>query len=405
MTMTYGEAVQIAAAAHEGQTDKLGAPYIQHVLTVSLTLPDTLAPADRDLAQIVAVLHDTVEDTDLTVDDLVAAGLPDRGVQALERLTRTDGRPYEQFVRAVLGDPIAEAVKVADVTHNLSRVHLLDDERLRQRLRRKYGAALQILNAPRGVRGLIDQQREGLVEADLPPEQEAEQDRPDIQELIEASSLGTPAARALRDATPPEVVDRIMDRVRVLEGVGVHSREAELISSALIWYAYNRPASSERARRRRDRAIVLGHQIEQELRDLGLYEVDTTGAANTRAEEDLGLVSWRVEGIAEVESIEDDGQALILRVDEPPTTVDDDGPEDEEAAGVFVRLQSWDPDARLDQAAVTAVFARAVGDRSPDEPQPDLMPIRLAVLDGHDFLHQFANRRVRVNVEVVDDDR
>lgn len=110
-------AISIAARAHEGQVDKAGAPYVLHPIRVMLRLSST---EDR----IVAVLHDVVEDSSITFDDLRAEGFSDEIIEALRAVTKIDGEDYDAFVRRAASNPIGRRVKLADLQDNadLSRI-------------------------------------------------------------------------------------------------------------------------------------------------------------------------------------------------------------------------------------------------------------------------------------------
>ena len=110
-------AIAIAHKAHDGQFDKAGKPYIAHPLTV-------MAQMDTLESKIVAVLHDAIEDSDLTITDLVQQGFPDFITEAIAAITKLDGEIYEDYIARVKSNAIALKVKIADVTHNmdLSRI-------------------------------------------------------------------------------------------------------------------------------------------------------------------------------------------------------------------------------------------------------------------------------------------
>jgi hypothetical protein len=108
---TLERALRIAAEAHEGQTDKEGLPYILHALRVMLGVLG-------EEAQIVAVLHDVVEDTPVTLDDLRAAGFSEAILAAVARVTHAPGEPYADYVVRCKGDEIARRVKLSDLTDN-----------------------------------------------------------------------------------------------------------------------------------------------------------------------------------------------------------------------------------------------------------------------------------------------
>lgn len=114
---TLERAIAIAAQAHAGQTDKAGAPYILHPLRMMLTL-------ETEAERIVAVLHDVVEDTPVTLDDLRAERFTDEILAALESVTRRDGEDYEAFVLRAGQNPIGRRVKLADLRDNsdISRI-------------------------------------------------------------------------------------------------------------------------------------------------------------------------------------------------------------------------------------------------------------------------------------------
>lgn len=108
---TLERALAIAAAAHAGQQDRQGAPYILHPLAV-MQLVDDLD------TKIVAILHDVVEDTNVTFEDLRQAGFAPHILAALELVTHQKGVPYADYVVAAKANPIARAVKLADLTDN-----------------------------------------------------------------------------------------------------------------------------------------------------------------------------------------------------------------------------------------------------------------------------------------------
>lgn len=138
-TFTLDDAIQVARQAHEGQLDKSGRPYIAHPLRVMGAVRD---PHER----MTAVLHDVVEDTDVTLEDLTAAGCPAEVVTAVAALSKQPGEEWEAYLARVAANPIALAVKRADLADNLSpeRLERLDAE-TQERLRAKYEAALRVL--------------------------------------------------------------------------------------------------------------------------------------------------------------------------------------------------------------------------------------------------------------------
>ena len=133
----------IATIAHRGQVDKAGAPYITHPERVVGHLHNPIA------AEIAAAwLHDVLEDTDLTRDDLHAAGVDWSIIGTVEALTRTKGQAPEEYYETIRGSYRARRVKLADIADNTdpNRLALLDDATI-ARLTRKYAKARLLLGA------------------------------------------------------------------------------------------------------------------------------------------------------------------------------------------------------------------------------------------------------------------
>ncbi|MBB5808287.1 (p)ppGpp synthase/HD superfamily hydrolase [Saccharothrix ecbatanensis] len=139
MTFTVDDAIRIARAAHEGQVDKSGKPYIDHPLRV-------MGRVSGEHARMAAVLHDVVEDTPVTDSDLLAAGCPPEVVATVLALSHRDGEGQEDYLARVRADPVAVEVKRADIADNTSPARLaLLDPATQDRLRAKYARALEIL--------------------------------------------------------------------------------------------------------------------------------------------------------------------------------------------------------------------------------------------------------------------
>ncbi|XHX80584.1 MAG: phosphohydrolase [Stenomitos frigidus ULC029] len=144
LNQLLGRAVAIAATAHQNQLDKANAPYILHPLRLLLR-------GQTPLEQIVAVLHDVVEDSDWTLKQLAAEGFPSEAIAALNCLTRRSGESYDEFIDRVLTNSLAMRVKRYDLEDNmtLTRMTVLtakDVERL-QRYHAVYQRLLQALEA------------------------------------------------------------------------------------------------------------------------------------------------------------------------------------------------------------------------------------------------------------------
>ena len=133
---TIERALQIAAQAHEGQKDKEGQPYILHPLRV-------MSRVEGEAAQIVAVLHDVIEDTQVTLSDLRNAGFSEEVLAALLCVTHRKEDPYADYVIGCKNNPIARQVKLADLADNarLDRT-ILRPQRLHADLSRIHRYAL-----------------------------------------------------------------------------------------------------------------------------------------------------------------------------------------------------------------------------------------------------------------------
>jgi len=126
---TLEKAIEIAARAHAGQVDKGGAPYILHPLRLMLSVA---GPEER----MAAVLHDVVEDTPITPDDLRREGFSEMVVSAVIALSNQKGETRMDAARRLAPNPVARAVKLADLRDNmdLSRLpHPTDKDRARLR--------------------------------------------------------------------------------------------------------------------------------------------------------------------------------------------------------------------------------------------------------------------------------
>lgn len=116
---TLEKAIEIAARAHAGQVDKAGEPYIFHPIRVMLAQSDTQA-------RIAAILHDVVEDSDVTLDDLGREGFSEEVLTAVDALTEREGETQPDKAKRAAENEIALMVKLADVTDNM------DMSRIRQ---------------------------------------------------------------------------------------------------------------------------------------------------------------------------------------------------------------------------------------------------------------------------------
>jgi (p)ppGpp synthase/HD superfamily hydrolase len=140
-TFTLDDAIQLARRAHEGQLDKSGRPYIAHPLRV-------MGHVKGEHERMTAVLHDVVEDTDVTLDDLTALGCPPEVLAAVAAISKHPGERQSDYLARVMANPIALTVKRADIADNMSadRMGRLDRP-TQERLQAKYEAALRQLDS------------------------------------------------------------------------------------------------------------------------------------------------------------------------------------------------------------------------------------------------------------------
>ncbi|MEZ5425245.1 MAG: hypothetical protein R2747_03165 [Pyrinomonadaceae bacterium] len=110
---TLEDAISIAALAHKGQTEKVTKHYIFHPLRMMLRMKS-------ETAMMVAVLHDVVEDTEWTFEQIREKGFSDEVLNALDCVTARDDESYEQFIERVRTNPIAIEVKIADLEDNMN---------------------------------------------------------------------------------------------------------------------------------------------------------------------------------------------------------------------------------------------------------------------------------------------
>lgn len=137
---TLERAIEIAARTHAGQVDKGGAPYILHPLRVMLRV----APGAQ---QIVAVLHDVVEDSEVTFEDLEREGFSAEVINGLRAVTKMEGESYEDFVARAALDPVGKAVKLADLMENSDLSRIAEPSQKDLERVAKYGRAIEYLMA------------------------------------------------------------------------------------------------------------------------------------------------------------------------------------------------------------------------------------------------------------------
>lgn len=116
---TLEDAILLATQTHRGKRDRAGAPCILHVLRVMLRM-NSCAEHVEHLDEVAAVLHEVLEDSTFTVEDLARAGYPQTVLEALESLIRRAGEPYEALIERIKRNPLATRVKLADLDDNIN---------------------------------------------------------------------------------------------------------------------------------------------------------------------------------------------------------------------------------------------------------------------------------------------
>ncbi len=139
-TSATKRAMLLALDAHKGQYDKGGLPYIMHPLHVAESM-------ETEDECVVALLHDVLEDTEITVLDLQEWGITDRQIEALKLLCHDESVPYLEYVLKLRSNPIAEKVKIADLRHNADLTRLTEASEEDRKRAEKYKQALQLLQA------------------------------------------------------------------------------------------------------------------------------------------------------------------------------------------------------------------------------------------------------------------
>ena len=134
------KAYEIAKRAHLGQVDKAGEDYIKH--------PEKVASfVKTDEEKTVAYLHDVIEDTELTLEDLYECGFSKEVIEAVDIITKKRGEDYQSYLNSVKKNKLARAVKLADLRHNsdLTRLTKVTEKDIKRK--EKYQKAIDFLNS------------------------------------------------------------------------------------------------------------------------------------------------------------------------------------------------------------------------------------------------------------------
>lgn len=132
------KAMILSYKAHDGYFDKGGVPYVFHPFHVAEQMDD-------EYSICVALLHDVVEDTDYTLEDLRKAGFPEEIVCAVDAITRPKGQDYMEYIKVVKTNSIATKVKLADLDHNSDSGRLVEPDKESKKRLEKYKKAKEYL--------------------------------------------------------------------------------------------------------------------------------------------------------------------------------------------------------------------------------------------------------------------
>ena len=150
------KAMKICFQAHKDQQDRSGLPYVFHPFHLAEQM-------ETEETAAAALLHDVMEDTDWTAEDLEREEIPSEVIHALKLLTHDPDEPYMEYVCRAGCNPIARAVKLADLTHNSDLTRLDHVTEADQKRVQKYQTAIQFLQAGR-TKGLSDEQCESRIQ-------------------------------------------------------------------------------------------------------------------------------------------------------------------------------------------------------------------------------------------------
>ena len=133
------KAMKIAYEAHHGQEDKGGVPYVFHPFHLAEQM-------DNETAVIAALLHDVIEETDITTKKLRKLGFSEEIVEIVELLTHEKGIPYYEYIQNLKSNPIAKKIKIADLQHNSNASRYSEQYKKLPAKLEKYLKALEMLH-------------------------------------------------------------------------------------------------------------------------------------------------------------------------------------------------------------------------------------------------------------------
>ena len=132
------KALAVCFEAHKSQVDKSGLPYVFHPFHLAEQMKD-------EMTTIVALLHDVIEDTSITVEELRDMGFPAEAIAAIQIMTHDKSIPYMDYVAQIKKNPIAREVKLADLKHNSDLTRLNEVAEKDLELLKKHKKAISLL--------------------------------------------------------------------------------------------------------------------------------------------------------------------------------------------------------------------------------------------------------------------
>ena len=132
------KALKLCFEAHKEQVDKTGMPYVFHPFHLAEQMDD-------EISTVCALLHDVIEDTEITPEMLLQMGFPKEVIEVLALLTHEESVPYMDYVRKISANPTAKKVKIADLMHNSDVTRLDAIDEWAEKRNEKYAEALRIL--------------------------------------------------------------------------------------------------------------------------------------------------------------------------------------------------------------------------------------------------------------------
>lgn len=142
--LTLQKAIAVAVVAHGGQEDKGGNAYIRHPLRVMEKL-------DTEDEMVCGIMHDVVEDTDITLNDLEVLGFTMSQIKVINALSKVKGQPHEEYISEIEKSPLATKIKILDMKDN-TQLHRLKNITLTEKDQKRYQRYIHDLHRLGGLK-------------------------------------------------------------------------------------------------------------------------------------------------------------------------------------------------------------------------------------------------------------